>query len=102
MMMSAMSKPTFQCGPSFFECVQPWLPEGSKYSLHRCDGRLPPAQAVTAVFALGVKDGKMVLIDDEERGWDIPGGHVEPGETLDQALRREVREEAGCEITGAC
>jgi 8-oxo-dGTP pyrophosphatase MutT (NUDIX family) len=31
--------------------------------------------------------------------WDIVGGHVEPGETLDEALRREVYEETGWTVT---
>jgi 8-oxo-dGTP diphosphatase len=31
--------------------------------------------------------------------WDIVGGHVEPGETLDEALRREVAEETGWQLS---
>src|SRR5260370_6116131 len=31
--------------------------------------------------------------------WDLAGGHVEPGETLEEALRREVREETGWEVS---
>ncbi|MFG2056216.1 NUDIX hydrolase [Micromonospora sp. NPDC048930] len=31
--------------------------------------------------------------------WDIVGGHLEPGETVDEALRREVAEETGWTVS---
>ncbi|WP_231929729.1 NUDIX hydrolase [Micromonospora inositola] len=31
--------------------------------------------------------------------WDIVGGHVEPGESVEEALRREVTEETGWSIS---
>ena len=38
-----------------------------------------------------------------ERGlWEFPGGGVEFGETLADALRREIREEYGIEISVVC
>jgi len=40
----------------------------------------------------------VLLIRHHKRGWEIPQGRVENGENLIDALRREVREEAGVEI----
>jgi 8-oxo-dGTP diphosphatase len=31
--------------------------------------------------------------------WDVVGGHLEPGETIDEALRREVEEETGWRVS---
>ena len=43
-------------------------------------------------------EGKILLVNSPWRGWEYPGGLIEPGETFEEALHREVREEAGVEI----
>lgn len=48
---------------------------------------------ITASFALIRNEGKLLVINGK-RGWDIPGGHVEDGETATDAVHREVLEEA--------
>jgi len=55
----------------------------------------------TIVNALLLADGKVLLArrDPQRKAypglWSFPGGHVEPGETLEQALVREMHEEIG-------
>lgn len=48
-------------------------------------------------YALIMRAGK-VLIVDENSGWFLPGGGLEPGETPVQALHREMLEETGYRI----
>lgn len=41
-----------------------------------------------------------VLQNETKQSWDIPGGRIEPQESLASALAREVKEEIGVDITG--
>jgi 8-oxo-dGTP pyrophosphatase MutT (NUDIX family) len=41
-------------------------------------------------------DGRWIFCRHKDhRGWELPGGHIEPGETPDQAAIRELYEETG-------
>ncbi len=62
------------------------------------------ARAEVCVGAVVVKGDQLLLVQ-RGRGpgvgwWSIPGGRVEPGETLAQAVERELAEETG--LTGTC
>lgn len=59
-------------------------------------------RAEIAVGAIVIVDAHLLLI---ERGrppavgeWSVPGGRVEPGETLAEAVEREVLEETGLQV----
>ncbi|AZZ61552.1 NUDIX hydrolase [Oenococcus sp. UCMA 16435] len=41
---------------------------------------------------------EILLVKTFFRGWEIPGGQVENGENLIDALKREVKEESGIEV----
>jgi NAD+ diphosphatase len=60
-----------------------------------------PAAAVAGVL-VDSRGRMVVLVRGKEPGkglWDLPGGFVDPGETAEEALAREIREEVGLEVT---
>ncbi|MFA5129443.1 MAG: NUDIX domain-containing protein [Patescibacteria group bacterium] len=60
-----------------------------------------------ATKAFIVHQGKVLILreagsysDGSNAGrYDVPGGRLKPGERFDEALRREVKEETGLEVT---
>lgn len=60
-----------------------------------------PARPVVA--AIIQRDGRVLVAQRPPTKhyplqWEFPGGKVEPGESPEEALRREIREELGVEI----
>lgn len=54
------------------------------------------------VYGIYIKNNAVLLIK-KSRGpykgmYDLPGGRMEPGETMEEGLKREFIEEVGCEI----
>ena len=66
------------------------------------DPRAYPTRPFLAVSAAIVRDGRVLLVRRARppgRGlFSLPGGVVEAGETLEQAVTREVREETGLTV----
>lgn len=59
---------------------------------------MPSPNLVTCSFVLAFQGDRLLLAHLNDRGWDIPGGHIERGESPEEAARRELYEETGARV----
>jgi ADP-ribose pyrophosphatase YjhB (NUDIX family) len=69
------------------------------------DPEAPKANSIVPAVSVVLPDdeGRILLIHRVDNDyWSIPGGGMEPGESVTEAAKREVKEETGidCKITG--
>ena len=59
-------------------------------------------KTINVVAAVIIKDGRVFATQrgygEFKDGWEFPGGKIEPGESPEDALRREIREELEVEV----
>ena len=50
-------------------------------------------------YCVAMKDGKFLMVYNPKRkGWEMPGGKIESGESVEEAARRECIEESGYDV----
>lgn len=98
-----MERAAIQAGPARRPWHRPGRPGARREYDHQPDA--PVATCVAPSAFAGVRDltGRILLVRRCDTGdWELPGGHVDPGESASDAAIRETAEESGMtvEITG--
>jgi ADP-ribose pyrophosphatase YjhB (NUDIX family) len=63
--------------------------------LRKAVGSRPLIMVGAGVLLLNQEEQLLLLRRTDNEAWSIPGGAMEPGETLEQTARREMEEETG-------
>lgn len=63
-----------------------------------------PSDSKAPRFPISIKgvlifEGKVLLLKNERDEWELPGGKLEPGETPEECVIREIEEETGIKAT---
>lgn len=75
-----------------------YLPQPNTVELVLTD-ELAPVDLTSTAFVMPMyRDGSFLLATNQSRGIEIPGGHIEPGETCAEAAAREAMEEVGAVV----
>ncbi|HET8911636.1 MAG TPA: NUDIX domain-containing protein [Ktedonobacteraceae bacterium] len=74
-----------------------WLPQPNE-SRVVLSSHLPPRELIATALVLAFDGDRLLQTHLVARGWDIVGGHIEPGESPEEAVRREAYEEASARL----
>lgn len=74
-----------------------WLPQPNESRII-LSSQLPPGEMIATALVLAFAGDRLLQTHLVARGWDIVGGHLEPGESPEEAARREAYEEAGARL----
>jgi len=74
-----------------------WLPRPNECQTV-LSSQLPSQELVSTALVVAFIGDCLLTTNLRSRGWDIPGGHVEPGEHPEETVRREVYEETGATL----
>lgn len=75
----------------------PWLPLPNEGQMVLSE-RLPPLELSVTALVLAFSGDRLLQTQLVKRGWDVVGGHIEPGESPEEAVHREAFEEAGARL----
>jgi ADP-ribose pyrophosphatase YjhB (NUDIX family) len=76
-----------------FRVEMQWGQQPVRLTAWRC-ASLPEDAPTTSVHIVGFHGDRVLVVRDRKGIYGFPGGRLEPGETLGEALSREVYEEA--------
>ncbi|NJR64212.1 MAG: A/G-specific adenine glycosylase [Leptolyngbyaceae cyanobacterium CRU_2_3] len=101
------------CTPKSPACLLcPWQPACRAYQLNRqtqlpmTETRSPLPHKQIGVAVIWNNQGLILIDRRRQEGllgglWEFPGGKIEPGETVEACIKREIQEELGIEIAVA-
>lgn len=74
--------------------------DGAREIVNYLERYLSKEQIKNAYYRVSVKakikqGDKVLLVKEDGKKWDLPGGGIEHGETIAEALKRELKEEIG-------
>lgn len=69
-----------------------WGSSTVKLTWKRADNP-PHKDNITSAHGFCFHEGKLLMVDLHDRGWDFPGGHLEAQESTEKCFKREAMEE---------